>query len=817
MTTNTTSTPLSTREALWRAAAVLTGRDADHAAYRNDVGWDGQDTKWGHRVVETLSPAEWSDEIAADAYATLRKYRAQLASAGIDYDSLPRPVRTLDDFDPDAKSRSRQAAREAEYAERDRHRVDVDDDGRLVMSGGYNADLVARQRAIPGRRWDAGRRVNTFPASSAAAVLDLAADFDAVVSDAARAAAASAPAVPTPLAEVRVAGDRFIFDFPWDPDRKALVANLPGRKWDPRAKVWTVPLDSAARVAEIADRFVVDADARDVLDEIVAEHAAAHALSRALDSDFEPANLARFDEYGVEQSLYGYQRAGVEYAVRKRRALIGDEQGLGKTMQALAAVLHEQAFPAVVVCPPNVWGEWQDAFRRWSERALVVVGLEGRPRPDDGLPVADVYVVSESVVADYRVKTGERDDAGVEIVETRPGWAAILSSLPPAALIVDEGQDYKNRGADRTKAMIALGRSLPDDAMRLECTGTAIELRPAEVLPQLDMLGVLDKFGGTRGFKYQYLGGSINGTGTPETRKALHDDLRRICMIRRNEEDALPDLPTKTRRTVSLSLDDLDPEIMAEYADAEADVVDYLWSIADALARQRAEDPESVTPEDVAAAMDSAVRAAGAEILVRYGKLRQLTGRAKLAAAVALIRSETVDVGEPAIVFAHHREVVAGLVAGLDAVKIDGSVSARDRQAIVKAFQRGERKAIVIATRAGGTGITLTRAARSYTVEWDWNAARHAQAEKRNHRIGQQRPVVATYVDAPDAFDPTMRDLVLARFEIMEQTLADRPGDNWDSDDVAEAGSVVEITRRFLDPTLRHTAVETPGDVEVER
>ena len=39
-----------------------------------------------------MSPGLWSDPVALTAWDMLRKYRGQLAAAGISYDQLPRPV-----------------------------------------------------------------------------------------------------------------------------------------------------------------------------------------------------------------------------------------------------------------------------------------------------------------------------------------------------------------------------------------------------------------------------------------------------------------------------------------------------------------------------------------------------------------------------------------------------------------------------------------------------------------------------------------------------------------------------------------------------
>ena len=72
---------------------------------------------------------------------------------------------------------------------------------------------------------------------------------------------------------------------------------------------------------------------------------------------------------------------------------------------------------------------------------------------------------------------------------------------------------------------------------------------------------------------------------------------------------------------------------------------------------------------------------------------------------------------------------------------LDGSVSIRDREKLVKNFQQGEVPIFLISLKAGGTGLNLTAA--DYVIHMDpwWNPAVEDQASDRSHRIGQVRPV----------------------------------------------------------------------------
>ena len=102
------------------------------------------------------------------------------------------------------------------------------------------------------------------------------------------------------------------------------------------------------------------------------------ALSYAEDADLQDLEL------GGE--LHPFQRAGVRYALARRRTFIADEQGLGKTVQALATIEADDAFPAVVVCPASMKLVWERETPRWLPQRTVAV-LDGRtepPGPRDG-------------------------------------------------------------------------------------------------------------------------------------------------------------------------------------------------------------------------------------------------------------------------------------------------------------------------------------------------------------------------------------------------------------------------------------------------
>ena len=96
--------------------------------------------------------------------------------------------------------------------------------------------------------------------------------------------------------------------------------------------------------------------------------------------------------------LEPFQWAGVRYVLEARRAFIADEQGLGKTVEALAALEADDAFPAVVVCPASLKLNWQRETAHWLPHRSVAV-VDGRVAVP---PRADITILNYEIVAAHR-------------------------------------------------------------------------------------------------------------------------------------------------------------------------------------------------------------------------------------------------------------------------------------------------------------------------------------------------------------------------------------------------------------------------------
>ncbi|KAI7976734.1 hypothetical protein EIK77_009965 [Talaromyces pinophilus] len=79
---------------------------------------------------------------------------------------------------------------------------------------------------------------------------------------------------------------------------------------------------------------------------------------------------------------------------------------------------------------------------------------------------------------------------------------------------------------------------------------------------------------------------------------------------------------------------------------------------------------------------------------------------------------------------------------GISSLRLDGETCYAMRNYNIHRFQNSsEYKVFIIATRAGGEGITLTAGEVVVFLDSDWNPQVTAQAEARVYRIGQFKPV----------------------------------------------------------------------------
>lgn len=428
--------------------------------------------------------------------------------------------------------------------------------------------------------------------------------------------------------------------------------------------------------------------------------------------------------------LRPYQVEGAVWLRSRNKALLGDDMGIGKTAQILAA--HPKGSPFLAICPASVKGVWARECAKWRPDLRVRIA---NGRKDHAPPAAD-----EALIINFDVLPKAPDGKD----DLRP---SLLDLLPGTTVAVDEAQHVKGNTAKSRNTRALTAAALKGKGRAWLSTGTPLINRPMELWKVLQAADLhLDAFGSWTGFVSSFSGAKINGVWEfGDAKSTAATSLARV-MLRRTKAQVLKDLPPIT------------------YDDREVEVT-------------------GTRLKDVQAAYDEAVEAGWdpddpltvrSNAVASISRMRRALAAAKIEAAVEIVE-ELEEAGEPVVVFCCHREPVDVLSARPGWGHIHGDDSPAAKTAAEDAFQRGEYKGIAISTRAGSTGITLTRAAFVVQVDLDWTPAVNAQAVDRVRRISQTRPVSVITLVANHKVDRRVSEVLSVKSELIAATVKATP------------------------------------------
>lgn len=516
----------------------------------------------------------------------------------------------------------------------------------------------------------------------------------------------------------------FIIEFRYSERLVTAVKQLPGRRFNATDKTWRLPRIAEVEVLEFAKANkakVVDKD------EIQAKF-------------LEVPPMPELDfEIPLNRPLYPYQKQGVAYNIEKKRTIIGDQPGLGKTAQAIASIIGasikgEESFPCLVVCPSTLKVNWQREWMMWgNERAVILSDdIKNRWPILINLGKAKVFIVNYESLKKYFVESIDRDKSKVTLRDIKfKGNINFFNSV-----IIDESHRCKAFNTLQTKFVKGICK---DKNYVLALTGTPVVNKPQDLVPQLGIIDQLDAMGGYARFMRRYV-----DHANAEMHNELASLLRINCFYRREKHEVLQDLPSKQRQMVLCDI-----TTRKEYEEAKADVLEYLakW--------------KNATDEQLE-------RAARGEIMVQIGNLKKISARGKMNSVFEYV-DDVIDAGEKIIVFAHHHEILDQLIERYDrcCVAITGKVGNDERQIAVDRFQNDSSVLVAVCgIRAAGVGITLTASSRVAFVELAWHPADHEQCEDRAHRIGQVDSVQCTYFIGRETYDEDIYNLINEKREM---------------------------------------------------
>lgn len=394
--------------------------------------------------------------------------------------------------------------------------------------------------------------------------------------------------------------------------------------------------------------------------------------------------------------LFDYQKTGTDFLADNPAAFLADEQGLGKTIQVIAACDKLGLKKVVVICPAIAKINWRREFDKWS-----------------------------SVEREIKVFSYDKMTQSKEVRNE-------IAKFEPDVLVLDEAHYLKNRQAKRTRYIygqfcrgdglvrfadrvwLLSGTPIPNDVSDFWTHLKAIWQYPLNFTDYT--LYFCKTWNGQFGLKV--LGNKAERMGEFKT-------ILSSIMLRRKSENVLTELPPLWWQDAVIEVDGWDDMKHIEN-EQEREAVELILQSA-------------VTQDDVSNKLD--------DIAPHMASLRRLTALAKAKPVAAQLAGELKDNAyDKVVVFAYHRAALEALREGLaefNPAYIVGGMKASERQEEIDRFQNDKDCRVFIGQiTACSTAITLTAANQVVFAEMDWVPAVNAQASKRSHRIGQSKPVI---------------------------------------------------------------------------
>lgn len=431
-----------------------------------------------------------------------------------------------------------------------------------------------------------------------------------------------------------------------------------------------------------------------------------------------------------------YQKAGIQYALKRPGVLIADEMGLGKTIQAIGIINADETIKRVIViCPASLKINWKREMDKWLTRPMTV-GIAGKNFPS----FCDVAIVNYGILGKHEAWIQDKK------------WDMV---------ILDEAHLIKNPKAKRTKAALSVMAR-----RRAHLTGTPICNRPAELYTIIKDLH-------PKWSNYKYFN-RYRSNATTERLNELNRILRETVMVRRLKADVLKELPAKIRQIVEIDTSD-DPTLRQQVSKERQAYEKYLQDKQAAeLAIEMAKISESEEEYEAAVAKMKEVSVEFESI----SRVRHETALAKVPAAMNVVDEQIMgDEPKKLVIFAHHKDVVDAIMEGCTKrgwkpVRVTGQDSMEARQKAVDHFQVDPGCLVFVGNiKAAGVGLTLTAACDLAFFELDWVPGNVTQAEDRCHRIGQKDTVFVRHIVLSDSLDANMAKTLVEKQRVIDAAL----------------------------------------------
>jgi len=451
---------------------------------------------------------------------------------------------------------------------------------------------------------------------------------------------------------------------------------------------------------------------------------------------------------GIE--LWDYQKATLDYLLKRKGGINGDQPGLGKTPTSIAYCNEREAQRVLVIVPASVRIQWGEQIKKFSTIPAVKVSVMLKVK--DGIhPTAHYQVISYDAARN-------------------PAIIRAISKYRWNVMICDEAHKMKNIEALTTRAVLGNNKgdyNHGDIKMKaiagycdehLALTGTLLLNRPSEcyVLFRFFDWEAID-FMSEQKFKDRYnrqadlttIEGKRFKLESTSLEHELQNRLRVNVLARHEKKDVLKFMKPP------------------RYSIVRCEENSTVKSALDAEGMLDIPLDEIQTTKDF-------------EILGHIAAVRRLMGMA-LAPQIADYAADFLEGSdEKLVIFGWHIDVLSIFEQELSkfgTVRVDGGKSPAARQKAVDDFINDDKVRVFLGNiQSAGTGLDGLQkvCSRCYLAEPDWVPAQNEQAVSRLDRFGQLSVVNAEIFVAPGSISEKILVRAIEKMNVIHHVLDEK-------------------------------------------
>lgn len=455
-------------------------------------------------------------------------------------------------------------------------------------------------------------------------------------------------------------------------------------------------------------------------------------------------------DYEFKTQPYKHQLEGIEYGLNHDKFLLGDEQGLGKTMQVInIACIKKKLYNykhCLIVCGVNglKWN-WKNEIEKHSDESGYILGT--RFKTIDSTIIGTVQDRLDDL---ENIKSSHKNYpyfliTNVETLRDND-IQKMLKQLCKDNIInmiaFDEFHKVKNPTSQQGKAILKL-----QTETMIAMTGTPLMNSPIDLYMPLRWLGFEDHSYYQFKSHYCVMGGYGNYQIVGYKNLDQLSEQLNECQIRRLKHDVL-DLPEKIYINEFVEMTPKQAKIYKEVKLEIRDNIDMIISSPNPLAEMiRLRQATGYTGILSSTIQESA----------KFERLEELV-------------NEAIENDDKVIIFSNWTNITRPIYKRLLKYRpayITGET--KDRVAEQEKFMNDSDCYVLIGTTSAmGTGLTLTAAHTVIFLDEPWNRALKEQAEDRAHRIGTTNTVNIITLMCKNTIDERIHELVETKGKIAD-------------------------------------------------